>query len=134
MQFQDLFQETYFSLSANKSRSALTILGIVIGIGSVIAMISIGQGAATDIEANIQSLGTNLLMVQPGSTQGPGSMVRGGAGSAKNLILEDAEVIENQIGNIDTIAPYVSNRQQVKTTTGTNTTPVFTELQLNMRR
>lgn len=120
MQFSDLLQETYFSLSTNKSRSALTILGIVIGIGSVIAMISIGQGAAADIEANIQSLGTNLLMVQPGSTKGPGSMVRGGAGSATTLILEDAETIENQIGNIDATAPYVSSRQQVKTTTGTN--------------
>lgn len=121
MQFQDLIQETYFSLKANKSRSALTILGIVIGIGSVIAMISIGQGAAADIEANIQSLGTNLLVIQPGSTQGPRSMVKGGAGSATTLVLEDAEAVEEQIDNIEAVAPNTSNREQVKTTKGTNT-------------
>ncbi|MFH1956374.1 MAG: ABC transporter permease, partial [Patescibacteria group bacterium] len=67
MQFSDLFQETYFALRSNKSRSVLTILGIVIGIGSVIAMISIGQGAAANISANIESLGSNLLVVMPGS-------------------------------------------------------------------
>ncbi len=121
MKFSDLFQETYLTLWANKARSALTILGIVIGIGSVIAMISIGQGAAADIQANIQSLGTNLLVVTPGSQQGPGSMVRGGAGSATTLILQDAEVIEAQIINIEAVAPNTANKKQVKTTQGTNT-------------
>ncbi|PIP75655.1 multidrug ABC transporter substrate-binding protein, partial [Candidatus Kuenenbacteria bacterium CG22_combo_CG10-13_8_21_14_all_39_9] len=66
MLFYDLIQETYFALSANKSRSFLTVLGIVIGIGSVIAMISIGQGAAKNIQSNIESLGSNLLVVMPG--------------------------------------------------------------------
>ena len=75
MLLSDLLQETYFALSANKSRSVLTILGIVIGIASVIAMISIGQGAAADISANIESLGSNLLVVMPGSQRGIGTMV-----------------------------------------------------------
>ena len=54
---QDLIQETYAAITVNKVRSGLTILGIVIGIGSVIAMISIGQGAQSTIQSNIQSLG-----------------------------------------------------------------------------
>lgn len=120
MLFSDLIQETYFALSANKSRSALTILGIVIGIGSVIAMISIGQGAAKDIQSNIQSLGSNLLVVMPGSQQGPGSMVRGGMGSAETLTLADAEAIKENIKNIQAVAPEVNSREQV-TTKGENT-------------
>jgi len=121
MLFSDLLQETYSALSANKSRSVLTILGIVIGISSVITMISIGQGATKDIEANIQSLGSNLLVVMPGSQQGHGSMVRGGMGSATTLTLSDAEAVESQINDIEAIAPSVSSREQVKTKQGTNT-------------
>jgi len=121
MLFSDLFQETYFSLSANKSRSLLTILGIMIGIGSVITMIAVGQGSTQDIEKNIQSLGSNLLVVMPGSQRGVGSMVRGGMGSATTLTLEDAEAIEKKIESIEMIAPSVSARKQIKTIKGTNT-------------
>ncbi|OIO17943.1 multidrug ABC transporter substrate-binding protein [Candidatus Kuenenbacteria bacterium CG11_big_fil_rev_8_21_14_0_20_37_9] len=121
MLFSDLFQETYFALSANKSRSTLTILGIVIGIGSVIAMISIGQGAAANIESNIQSLGSNLLVVMPGSQRGVGQVVRGGMGSATTLTLEDSEAITEQIEYVEEVAPTVSSRKQIKTTQGTNT-------------
>ncbi len=121
MKINDIFQETFSAITVNKARSSLTILGIVIGIGSVIAMISIGQGAAANIEKNIQSLGTNLLVISPGSTKGVGTMVRGGMGSATTLTLEDAEAISGQIANIDAIAPTVTSRKQVKTTKGTNT-------------
>jgi len=121
MKIIDLFQETYFALKANKSRSILTILGIVIGIGSVIAMISIGQGAAANISANIESLGSNLLVVMPGSQGGAGTMVRGGMGSATTLTLEDSEAIKEQIEYAEEVAPTVSARKQVKTTKGTNT-------------
>ncbi|MFA6215627.1 MAG: ABC transporter permease [Patescibacteria group bacterium] len=131
MLLSDLFQETYFAISANKSRSFLTILGIVIGIGSVIAMISIGQGAAANIEKNIQSLGTNLLVVTPGSQGGVGSMVRGGMGSATTLTLEDAQAIGSQIQNIQALAPTVSSRKQVKTTKGTNTNTSIYGIDLN---
>jgi putative ABC transport system permease protein len=106
----DLLKETNFSLRSNKSRSFLTILGIVIGIGSVIAMISIGQGATKDIQSNIESLGTNLLVISPGSTQG---MVRGGQGSAETLTIEDSEAIKENISNIEIIAPLVTSRQQL---------------------
>ncbi|MFH1564810.1 MAG: ABC transporter permease [bacterium] len=121
MQLTDLIQETYFSLSANKARSALTILGIVIGIGSVIAMISIGQGAAKNIEQNIQSLGSNLLVVMPGSQRAVGSVSRGGMGSASTLTIEDAQEIQKQIKDVKDVAPTVTTRKQVKTTKGTNT-------------
>lgn len=121
MLFSDLFQETYFALSANKSRSALTVLGIVIGIGSVITMISIGRGAAKNIEESIQSLGSNLLVVMPGSQQGPGIIVRGGMGSAATLTIDDAEAIKTQIEYAEQVAPSVSLRKQVKTFQGVNT-------------
>ncbi len=121
MRLSDLIQETYFALSANKSRSALTILGIVIGIGSVITMVSIGQGAAKQIQDNIQSLGSNLLIVMPGSQRSVGTVVRGGAGSASTLILDDANAMQEQVANIKNVAPSVSSRKQVKTTSGTNT-------------
>ena len=117
----DLFQETYYSLWANKTRSALTILGIVIGIGSVIAMVSIGQGAAKNIESNIQSLGTNLLVVMPGFARSFGSTVRGGGGSASTLTNDDATAIKTDIAAAEIVAPTVTSRQQVKTTEGTNT-------------
>lgn len=121
MLFSDLLQETYFALLSNKSRSVLTILGIVIGIASVITMISVGQGSAKNIEENIQSLGSNLLIVMPGSQRGVGSMVRGGMGSATTLTMDDTEAIKKQIEYVEEIAPSVSSRKQVKTTQGTNT-------------
>ncbi len=121
MLISDLFQETYFALFANKSRSFLTILGIVIGIGSVITMIAIGQGASKNIEENIESLGTNLLVISPGSQKSSGSIVRGGSGSATTLVSDDAEAVEMEIGDIDAVAATVSSRKQITTTKGTNT-------------
>ncbi len=121
MLLSDLLQETYFALLSNKSRSALTVLGIVIGIRSVIAMISIGQGASKSIEENIQSLGSNLLVVMPGSQRSFGSTARSGMGSATTLTIEDAEAIKSEVGDVEEVAPSVSSRKQVKTTTGANT-------------
>ncbi|HOX61083.1 MAG TPA: ABC transporter permease [Candidatus Magasanikbacteria bacterium] len=120
MMFSDLLEETLFSLSANKSRSVLTILGIVIGIASVIAMISVGQGASKGITDRIESLGTNLLVVMPGSQRQAGNIVRGGAGSSQTLILADAEAIKAGITDINAVAPTVSARKQV-TVKGQNT-------------
>lgn len=119
MIFSDLFEETIFSLASNKSRSALTILGIVIGIGSVIAMVSVGQGATRDVASRIQSLGTNLLVVMPGSQRQAGNIVKGGMGSSQSLTMDDAEAIKT-IADIQAVAPTVSSRKQV-TTKGQNT-------------
>jgi len=112
MLITDLFEETYFAISANKVRSGLTILGIVIGIGSVIAMISIGQGATGSIETSIQSMGSNLITVMPGF-QRSFSQVAAGRGSAQTLTIEDAEAITKEVSNVGAVAPELSRRYQV---------------------
>lgn len=73
MTFPDLMTETYSALSANKIRSFLTALGIMIGIASVIAMISIGQGAKGSITSSIESTGSNLIMIMPGAQRNLGT-------------------------------------------------------------
>ena len=120
MKPQDIFKETLAALSANKVRSGLTVLGIVIGISSVIAMISIGQGAQGSIQSSIQSIGSNLILVTPGVQRGPGSQVSAGRGSARSLTQEDADAIIQEITLARSVAPEVSGRYQV-TSKGKNT-------------
>lgn len=120
MKIADIFEETYFSLASNKVRTALTMLGIVIGIGSVIGMISIGQGAQGTIESSIQSIGSNLILVTPGAQKGPGAQVSAGRGSATSLKQEDADAITKEITLAKAVAPEISRRYQI-TAPGTNT-------------
>ncbi|TSC60326.1 MAG: hypothetical protein LiPW15_204 [Parcubacteria group bacterium LiPW_15] len=120
MKLIDIFEETYFSLVSNKVRTALTMLGIIIGIGSVIGMISIGQGAQGTIESSIQSIGSNLILVTPGAQKGAGVQVSAGRGSATSLKQEDAEAIAKEISLAQAVAPEISRRYQV-TAPGTNT-------------
>ncbi|HOX21675.1 MAG TPA: ABC transporter permease [Candidatus Paceibacterota bacterium] len=120
MLINDLFQETSSALLANKARSGLTILGIVIGIGSVIAMISVGQGAQSSIQSNIEALGSNLIMVMPGAQRSFGTQVQMQRGSAQTLTLEDAEAIAAEVDTVKAVAPQTSGRYQV-TAKGTNT-------------
>src|SRR5690349_369018 len=102
---KDLFEETYWALSANKVRSFLTILGIVIGIGSVIAMVAVGQGAQSSIQQSIQSAGANLLTIIPGAQRGVGLQVSAGRGSAQTLTQEDALAISQQISLLKAVSP-----------------------------
>ncbi|MEK9152483.1 MAG: ABC transporter permease, partial [Patescibacteria group bacterium] len=120
MRTADVIAETYAALVVNKARSGLTILGIVIGIGSVIALVSLGQGAQDSIAANIQSLGSNLLIVRPGAQQGPGFAVSAGRGSAVSLTLDDAEAIRKSLPLAKSVAPEATSRRQV-TARGKNT-------------
>lgn len=120
MTTKDLLEETYTALSANKARSGLTILGIVIGISSVIAMVAIGQGAQRSIESSIQSIGSNLVLVMPGTQRGPGFQISTGRGSARSLTQEDADAITNSLSLAKAVAPEVSGRYQV-TAKGKNT-------------
>ncbi|MFH1255337.1 MAG: ABC transporter permease [bacterium] len=120
MLISDLLQESFLALSGNKMRSSLTILGIVIGIASVIAMVSIGQGARGTIEANIQSIGSNLLLVMPGAQRTVGGSASAGRGSAQSLTTEDAAAIKKEIASAKAVAPELSKRYQV-TAKGTNT-------------
>src|SRR5258708_31499110 len=110
------------------------MLGIVIGIGSVIALVSLGQASQQAIESQIQSLGSNLLTIQPGS-QNTGA-VRGAAGGGTTLTLDDAKAIAstNQVTTIESVSPEFSRRSQV-TTGGANTntqvigvTPTYTTI------
>ena len=120
MKFKDLFNETYSSITVNKARSFLTILGIVIGISSVIAMVAIGQGAQNSVQSSIQSIGSNLIMITPGAQRTPGSPVSSGRGSAQTLTINDATAIKTSIDNVTGVAPEISKRYQV-TAKGTNT-------------
>jgi putative ABC transport system permease protein len=116
----DLLQETYLSLSANKVRSALTILGIVIGISSVIAMVSIGQGAKAQIQSSIEGLGSNLLTILPGVVQPGRGIVSSGRGSAQTLENKDLPVLDS-IEGIESVSPELSRRFQITAGTGNNT-------------
>lgn len=118
MIFLDLFRETIRSLSGNKVRSGLTILGIVIGIASVITMVAIGQGAQNSISKNIEAIGSNLILVSPGSQRVGG--INQGGGSAQSLTVDDSDAIKNEISNINAVAPSVSRRYQL-TAKGNNT-------------
>jgi putative ABC transport system permease protein len=113
MLISDIFEETFFSILSNKIRSGLTMLGIVIGIGSVVAMIAIGQGTTVEISSKIESLGSNLLTISPGSSKGVGMQVSKGAGSAETLTIEDSDAITEEISGIVSVAPNVTSRQQV---------------------
>jgi len=114
----DLLRETIRSLSVNKARSGLTILGIVIGIASVITMVAIGQGAQSSIAKNIEAIGSNLIVVMPGAQRVGG--ISQGAGSNQTLIIEDSDAIKNQIQSIKAVAPEASRRYQA-TAKGNNT-------------
>ena len=120
MIISDLFQEIYTALSANKARTSLTILGIVIGIGSVIAMVSIGQGAAGQIQSSIEGLGSNLLTVIPGVVQPGRGIVSSGRGSAQTLKNEDIDILK-QIAGVANVSPEFQRRFQITSTGGNNT-------------
>ncbi len=108
---KDILKETFWSLSANKVRSGLTILGIVIGIASVITMVSIGQGAQKTIESSIQAIGSNLIIITPGAQRT--GQVSGGQGSSQTLTVADADMIIAEVPNIKAVAPEVSRRYQL---------------------
>ncbi|NLE07488.1 MAG: FtsX-like permease family protein [Parcubacteria group bacterium] len=113
MKISDILEETYTALISNKARTSLTVLGIVIGIASVIAMISIGAGAQGTIESSIQSIGSNLITVTPGNQGGIGAQVSSGRGSARTLTEEDALAILEQVDNVKYVSPELSGRYQV---------------------
>jgi putative ABC transport system permease protein len=121
MTTRDLFEETYSAVTVNKVRSGLTMLGIVIGIASVIALVAVGQGSQASIASSVNSLGANLIMVTPGAQRSFGSNVRGAAGSSQTLTPDDATAIES-LSNVAAVAPEVSGRYQViYKTSNTNT-------------
>lgn len=119
MKFSDLLKESLNSLKANKLRTGLTMLGIIIGVASVIAMISLGEGSKLSIQRSIESLGSNNLIIFPGIVQPGRGFVASGRGSAEVLKMRDVEEIK-KIENIVAISPEVQRRFQVVSDVGNN--------------
>ena len=121
------------SLVANKLRTFLTMLGIIIGVCSVIAMVSVGQGVKKNVVDSISRLGSNMLIVMSGSSNRGG--IRGGAGSVQTLTYEDAEAIKTKIKYIDYVSPTVQGSYQVVyghenwSTTDTGVVPEYVSIQ-----
>src|SRR5438552_10772079 len=97
-----IFRIAFKALGRNKLRTALTMLGMIIGVGAVITMVALGTGAQTAIDAQIQSAGTNMIQVTAGNFQAQG--VRQGAGNASTLVPEDAAAIA-QIPGVQYVSP-----------------------------
>lgn len=119
-------------LRRNPLRAGLTMLGIIIGIGAVVAMVSLGQGATASVQAEIASLGTNVLIIIPGTTTVGG--VRGGLGTISTLTVDDAEDIEKKIGSVSMVmygsrsVLQVIGENKNWSTVVLGTTPQFTDI------
>src|SRR5262249_25732858 len=101
----------FLALRRNVLRSALTTLGIVIGVAAVIAMVEIGQGSKSAVAESIQSLGANTLLVLPGQAASGG--VSFGGGSSQSLTPGDAEAIAREVPDVVAVAPVVRARTQI---------------------
>jgi len=122
MRSRDIIDETYTALKANKVRSGLTMLGIVIGIASVIALTAIGQGATSSIQSSIASIGSNLIEVLPGAARQIGFGASGGRGTARSLTIPDENAIA-LVTNVAAVSGEYSGRYQVAAAgANTNTT------------
>jgi putative ABC transport system permease protein len=113
MDLRNTLRIAFTAIRRNKVRSALTMLGVVIGVASVIAMIALGAGARAAIDEQIQSQGTNVIYVSAGSFGRGHGVARGGAGSITTLTLEDASAISDQIPLVARLSPVVRGRAQV---------------------
>ncbi len=105
----DILRSALRSLLSNRLRTFLTMLGVVIGVGAVVGIIALGEGARINVESQIKAMGTNLLWISPGSGQMGG--VRGG--QVQTLVMEDAETVRS-IEGVAAIAPETSRNAQVK--------------------
>ncbi len=111
MQFAEILRAAIESLMRHKTRALLTMLGIIIGVGAVVAMVAVGQGATAAVETQIASLGTNILMIFPGSSMMGG--VNSGAGTQQSLTLEDVAAIREQCPAVAYITPNARTNRQV---------------------
>ncbi len=111
MLFTELLKIAWQSLIANKFRTILTMLGIIIGVSAVIAMVSVGMGVRKNVTDSISRLGSNMLVVMSGSSNRGG--VRGGAGSVTTLTYDDAMAIKDKIKNVAYVSPTAQTSSQV---------------------
>ena len=108
-----IIRVAFRALVRNKMRAALTMLGIIIGVSAVIAMVSIGQGASASVQAQIESIGTNLLFVSAGAQNVGG--VRSGTGDSgtNTLTVEDLEAIGREVPSVSMVTPAINARSQL---------------------
>ncbi len=112
MGLRETFRVALRAIRRNKVRSALTMLGVIIGVASVIAMIALGSGARASIDEQIQSQGTSLIYLSSGSWGGPGRAHQG-SGSVQTLTIEDAEAVAREVPTVARWTPGVRGRAQV---------------------
>ena len=120
MNIANLFKIALRAIAANKLRSFLTMLGIIIGVASVIAMLAIGQGSKKSFQANIAELGSNMIMIRPGQDKGPGGAQQD-ASDMQTLKLKDYETLKEQSKYLAAISPNVNASGQF--INGNNNTP-----------
>lgn len=101
------------ALVRNKTRAALTMLGIIIGVSAVIAMVSIGQGAQASVQAQIAGIGTNLLFVSAGSQNQGGVRTGTGDSGTNTLTVEDLEAVKREVPTVSMVTPAVNTRSQL---------------------
>ncbi len=130
LDFKSIFKMATVSLKINKMRSILTSLGIIIGVSAVIIMLAVGSGASKKIAKDMESMGSNLLMIRSASAKSGG--VRMGSGTRPTLTMKDAQAIEVKCRGILAIAPYSSESKQLtygnqnwSTSVGGTTMPYF---------
>ena len=111
MKTPNLFKVALTAIVRNKMRSFLTMLGIIIGVASVVALVSLGSGAQADIEGQIQDMGTNMVIVVPGSSNYRG--VSGGGASRPTLSMEDVGLLRQDASSLADVSPVVESSEQV---------------------
>jgi putative ABC transport system permease protein len=119
----EIFRVAARALMRNKTRSFLTTLGIIIGVAAVIAMVAIGEGAKATVQEAFASMGSNLLVLMPGSTNQQGA--RGGFGSMPTLTWEDYSAVGREVATVRYVAPILSSSVQVMSEEQNWTTRVY---------
>jgi putative ABC transport system permease protein len=111
MKFKKIIIAAIKSILKSRMRSLLTALGIIIGVAAVIVMVSIGEGAQRQVETQIASLGSNLIIIYPGASNSGG--INKGAGSINRFTMEDVDKITNEAVYIKSLSPVVRSGGQV---------------------
>ncbi|TLM65856.1 MAG: FtsX-like permease family protein [Deltaproteobacteria bacterium] len=111
MKWRSLILAALRSIARNKLRSLLTMLGVIIGVGAVIALMALGRGSQADIQAQIAGLGTNLLIIHPTSSQTAG--VRAGSGTLNTLEIGDVVILEENATLLQDVSPVIRVQEQV---------------------
>src|SRR5688572_17147172 len=111
MLFWIIMKVAFKSIAANKMRSFLTMLGVIIGVAAVIAMMGLGAGTKDKVLESVRTMGANLLVIRAGQRGGSSGVY---TGTQQNLKLDDAEAILRQVKEVEMISPEVSGRDQAK--------------------